>query len=247
MPRKQRERSRANGEPEGGGMNGTAPNTLRQARLETVRGRIVEAFLELVAERPIEAVDLPDIAARAGVSLAELRGEFGSKLAILAQHVKDIDREVLAGDRADMAEEPPRERLFDVLMRRLDALSPYRDAVRSLLRSARSNPGLACALNSLAVRSQTWMLAAADIPAAGPSGMVRAQGMAILYARVLGTFVDDDEPDHARTMAALDRALSRGQWWAGMLDGACRLMPGCGPRRRARAATRADDGEPVAI
>ena len=69
--------------------------------------------------------------------LAQLRGEFSSTLAILAAYLKSIDRAVLAADfGADMDEEPQRERLFDVLMRRLEALAPYRDAVRSLVRSA---------------------------------------------------------------------------------------------------------------
>ena len=67
-----------------------------------------------------------------------------------------------------MAEEPARERLFDVLMRRLEALAPYKEAVHSLLRSARRNPGLALALNAMAVRSQQWMLEAAGIGAARP-------------------------------------------------------------------------------
>ena len=77
-----------------------------------------------------------------------------------------------------MADEPPRERLFDVLMRRIEAMAPYREAVRSLMKSAQCNPGLAFALNGLAVRSQTWMLTAADIDAAGPRGAIRAQGLA---------------------------------------------------------------------
>ena len=50
--------------------------------------------------KPIEQIGLASIAARAGVSLAELRGEFGSTLAILAAHVKELDRKVLAGDDA---------------------------------------------------------------------------------------------------------------------------------------------------
>ncbi len=69
---------------------------------------------------------------RAGVSLAELRNLFGSTLAILAAQVKETDRAVLAGSDADMAEEPPRERLFDVLMRRIEVLAPHKAAVRSL-------------------------------------------------------------------------------------------------------------------
>jgi AcrR family transcriptional regulator len=197
--------------------------------------------MALVAERSIEEVGFADIAGRAGVSLADLRQEFGGKLAIVAAYVKDIDRRVLAGGDADLAEEPPRERLFDVLMRRLEALAPHRAAIKSLMRSARRHPSLALALNSLAVRSQQWMLTAANIDAAGPRGWLRAQGVAFLYARVLRTFVEDDDPGLARTMAALDRTLGRGQRWSGYLDDLCNFAPHrCLPRLRRR---RRDDEE----
>ena len=94
---------------------------------------------------------------------------------------------MLAGGDADMAEEPPRERLFDVLMRRLEALAPYKEAVRSLMRSARRNPGLALALNAMAVRSQHWMLEAAGIGAVGPARRVaRARRGADVRPRAVG-------------------------------------------------------------
>jgi AcrR family transcriptional regulator len=207
------------------------------------REKIVAAFLALLAEHRIERIGYAEVAARAGVSLAALRGEFGSLLAIYAAHVKELDRKVLAGGEGDMAEEPPRERLFDILMRRLEALAPHKAAVRSLLRSARRNPGLAVALNGLAVRSQQWMLTAAGIDASGPRGMVRAQGTALMFAGVLRTFVVDDDPGLARTMAALDRALARGQRWSGFLDDICRFVPGgrCLGRRRRRHRDRAED------
>ena len=140
--------------------------------------------------------------------------------------MKELDRKVLADADADMDEEPPRERLFDVLMRRIEAMAPHREATRSLMKSASCNPGLAFALNGLAVRSQTWMLTAADIDAAGPRGMIRAQGLAMLFASVLRTWVDDEDEGLARTLAALDRALARGQRWSGMLDDLCRFSPG---------------------
>ena len=198
-----------------------------------------------------EDIGYDDIAARAGVSLASLREEFGSKLAIVAAYVKEIDRKVLAGGDADMAEEPPRERLFDVLMRRLETLSPHRAAIRSLMRSARCRPPLALALNRLAVRSQQWMLTAANIDASGPKGMFRAQGLAMLFAGVLRTFVDDEDVGLARTMAALDRALARGQRWSGFLDDLCRLAPrrACvnRSRRRRRDLDRDLGDEMVAV
>ena len=110
---------------------------------------------------------------------------------------------------------------------RLEVLAPHKAAMGSLLRSAARNPGLAMALNGLAVRSQQWMLTAADIDAAGPTGMIRAQGLALLYASVLRVWINDDDPGLARTMAALDRGLGRGARWAGLLDN-LRRLPGCG-------------------
>jgi AcrR family transcriptional regulator len=196
------------------------------------RERIIAAFMALLAEKAIERIDLAEIATRAGVKLGALRGEFPSTLAILAAHFKAVDRAVLDGGEGDMGEEPPRERLFDVLMRRIEALAPHKEALRSLLRSARRNPGLALALNAMGARSQQWMLAAADIHSSGPLGMVRAQGLAIMFARVLRTFINDDDDGHARTMAELDRALGRGARLMGLVDDLCRFIPGFGPRRR---------------
>src|SRR5215510_15107029 len=96
---------------------------------KATRERIVDAFMALLAEKSFEEIGFAAIAKRAGVSLADLRGAFGSTLAILAALLKDLDRRVLAGSDADMAGEPPRERLFDVLMRRLEALEPHKESV----------------------------------------------------------------------------------------------------------------------
>ena len=200
------------------------------------RDKAIDALMSLLADHPFEQVGLAEVAGKAGIKLSQLRAEFGSTLAILGAHIKEIDRVVLSGGDGDMAEEPARERLFEVLMRRLDALAPHRDAVRSIMRSTRRNPGLAFALNAMAVRSQRWMLEAAGIGTAGSRGALRAQGAALMFARVLSVWVDDEEDGLDRTMAALNRGLASAERWAGFLDDLCAL-PGCvlrGPRRRRR-------------
>jgi AcrR family transcriptional regulator len=212
------------------------------------RERIVATFMALLAEKPIERIDLSEIATDAGVTLGALRREFSSKLAIIAAHVKAIDRAVLEGGDGDMSEEPPRERLFDVLMRRIEMLAPHKEALASLLRSAQRNPGLALALNTMAVRSQQWMLAAAGIHSSGPLGAVRAQGLAVLFGRVLRTFVRDDDEGHARTMAELDRALARGARLMSVVGDLCRFVPGGGRGRRRHRRDwdeESDDEAPV--
>lgn len=201
------------------------------------RDKAVAALMDLLTEQSFEDIGLAEVAGRAGIKLSQLRAEFGSTLAILGAHVKAIDHIVLAGGEPDMADETTRERLFDVLMRRLEALAPYKEAVRSVMLSARRNPGLALALNAMSVRSQRWMLEAAGINASGPRGAIRAQGAALMFARVMAVWIDDDEEEgHDRTMAALDRGLASAARWAGFVDDLCSI-PKCilrGPRRRRR-------------
>ena len=117
---------------------------------------------------------------------------------------------MLAGGDAEMAQESPRERLFDVLMRRIELLEPHKAAVRSLSRSCRRDPG-ASSCSQQPCRTLTRMDAHRSGYRCGRTrGMVRAQGLALLYASVLRVWVHDDDPGQARTMAALDRALARG-------------------------------------
>ncbi|HEX8374133.1 MAG TPA: hypothetical protein VF606_03025, partial [Geminicoccaceae bacterium] len=87
------------------------------------REAAVEALMRLAAEQPWNDIEIGDIAREAGLSLAEFRDLFPSKGAVLGGLARIIDRKVLEGDNAGLAEEPTRERLFDVLMRRLDAMT----------------------------------------------------------------------------------------------------------------------------
>jgi AcrR family transcriptional regulator len=196
------------------------------------RDKIIEAFLALLVEKPFESIGLAAVAEKAGVSLADMRGEFGSTFDMITAFVRETDRKVLAGGGAEDAEATARDRLFDVLMRRFEALQPHREAVRSLARSAERHPRFALALNKLAVRSQQWMLSAAGIDSSGLVGGIRAQAVAVMFARVARVWLNDDDPGLGRTMAELDRDLATGARFAMLLEDLCRLAPRCPPRRR---------------
>ena len=216
--------------------------TSRPPQPSLQRDPVVGAFMALLAEKRFEDIGFSEIARRAGVSLSELRAKHSSKIELLAAHLREVDRAVLDGIDAGMADEPPRERLFDVLMRRLDVLANDKAAVKSLRQSLTFNPGLTLAVNGLVVRSMQWMLTAADIPATGPKGMMRAQGLAWRFASVVRTWAEDDDPGQARTLAALDRALSSGQRWAGLLDDLFRIPEAACSATRVFGRRRRDKG-----
>ncbi len=203
------------------------------------RDKAKDALVALLMQHPFEEIGLAEVAGRAGLKLSALRAEFGSTLAIWAAHIKDMDNAVLSADAADMAAGPLRDRLFDVLMRRIEAMTPYREAYRTMMNSARRNPPLALALNAIAVRSQVWMLEAAGISASGARGALRAQGGAVMFARTVKAWLDaEDEDANDKAMAALDKGLASAERWDGFMRDLCALprciMRGPRPRRRAR-------------
>ncbi|MBM6592758.1 hypothetical protein [Microvirga pudoricolor] len=175
------------------------------------REAIVEALMRLAARRPWDEIEIADIAVEAGVSLADFRDAFPSKGAVLGGFSRMIDRKVLEGTTDDLAGEPARERIFDVIMRRFDAMEPYRPALRRILPAFQRDPVALAALNKGALNSQRFMLAAAGISTEGPLSTLKLQGAVLVFANTLRVWLDDDDPTLARTMARLDRELKRGE------------------------------------
>jgi AcrR family transcriptional regulator len=183
-----------------------------EAKPTDPRGKIVDALMELASEHRFEDISIRDICKTAGVSLADFRDAFPSKGAVLAGFSRRIDRAVLAQDSEVMADEGPRERLFDILMRRLEAMAPYREGLLETSAWLRRNPSSALAINQVVLNSMRFMLEAAGIEVeGGAAGAVKLQGLALAWARIVGVWLEDDEPGLSKTMAAVDRELTRGE------------------------------------
>jgi AcrR family transcriptional regulator len=146
------------------------------------RKAVIEALMRLASDRPWNDIELTDIATEAGISLSDMRDLFPSKGAILDGFTRMIDKQVIEGTTDDLIGEPARERLFDVIMRRLDAMAPYKRALRRISTALRADLGSLAALNRSALNSQRYMLAAAGIPTEGPLNFIKLQGMVLTTA-----------------------------------------------------------------
>ncbi len=168
---------------------------------------MVEVALDLFAERGFSAVGMGDIAGAAGQPLSQVLTVFPGKGAILAAWLARIDAAMIDGSEA-AAEERPRDRLFEVVMRRFDLLAPRKAVLAALARAAAADPlGLGVVLAASLRRSVRWMLAGAGIEAEGMRGLLLRKGMAAVYADSLRLWLKDDTEDASRTMAHLDKRL----------------------------------------
>jgi AcrR family transcriptional regulator len=175
--------------------------------------RIVDAALKLIAGEGWRRLTLAAVAAEAGLPILRVYRLFGSKPAILGAFFRRIDEAVLEEPPTAEPDERPRDRLFDLLMRRFDALNPHKAAIAALSRELPLDPAAALHAGTSLLRSMRWMLEAADISTAGLFGAVTVRLVAGAYLATMRVWQRDDSPDLARTMSTLDARLRRIERW----------------------------------
>ena len=179
----------------------------------------LDAFIGLIGQKAYADVALRDVAEAAGLSLAELYKIYPDKVALVAAFMARIDAIVLAGTATkNDPEETARDRLFDAMMRRYDALRPYREALGAIRRAGTRDPMLALALGPALRRSMAAMLEAAAVPSDGLTGALRQNGLLAIHYAVSRVYDKDETTDLSKTMAALDSRLKMAEKWAQLFD-----------------------------
>jgi AcrR family transcriptional regulator len=175
--------------------------------------RIIDAALVRIAADGWRRLSLAAIAAEAGLPILRVYRAFHSKQAILNGFLARIDEAVLADPPTAEADEHARDRVFDLLMRRFDALKPHKPAIEALRRDAAGDPFIALCTGARLLRSIRWILEAVDISTTGLAGMLAVRLTAAAYLSAMRVWRGDDSADLARTMAMLDARLRRIERW----------------------------------
>ena len=169
--------------------------------------RIIDAALAVIAAEGWRGVSLAAVAAEARLPVLTVYRLFPSRIAILCGLFRRIDEIALAVPLESEAGERPRDRLFDILMRRFDALQPHRHALSALRRDLPFDPPSALAMGVALLRSMRLMLEATGIPCHGIGGAITVKLVAAAYVFAARAWERDESPDLAPTMAVLDRRL----------------------------------------
>jgi AcrR family transcriptional regulator len=193
------------------------------------RALVASAF-SLAGEEGWRRLSVAEAARRAGLPLDRARARFPARSVLLLRFGRLADQAVLAEAGKDGS---PRDRLFDLLMRRLDVLQAHRAGVLALLRWLPAAPAAAALLAGANLCSMRWMLDGAGIDSHGLRGRLRVKGLLAVWLWGVRAWQADESEDLAAAMAALDQALG----WAEQVEQ--RLHPeaqATGPSTPASAA-----------
>ena len=193
---------------------------------------LIAAAFQMMAERGWRRLSVADAARAAGLPLARARERFPSRAAILLRFGRLADQAALAETPTDGT---TRDKLFYLLMRRIDALQEHRAGVLALFRDLPGHPATVLLLALANRRSMRWMLGAAGVPTVGINGDLRVKGLLAVWLWTVRAWRTDDSTDLAGTMAALDTALQRAERAAAWLG--WRQGPPPEPQAETTAAT----------
>jgi AcrR family transcriptional regulator len=187
----------------------TAKPKPRAKKDSSLKDRIADCALDLAAREGWEAMTLPRMADAVGEPLGAVIAVFPTTSRIASTLLDRIDQHVLSQVQAVDESETPRDRLFEVLMNRFDALQRHRSGYVALIQGVSRQPSAILLRAPAIVHSMALMLIASGIEASSPLGMARAHALAAAYGLVVRTWLKDDSADMAKTMSALDKNLSR--------------------------------------
>lgn len=178
----------------------------------------LERAFATVEEKGWSRLTLADLAAALELTLVDLRALIDSKYDLINALNQHVDAAVLDECASIDVNDSPRDRLFEVIMARFDALTPYRNALGMMAFSARSDLRLAAMTHKHLQRSMGWMLEAADLGEGGLRGKFRQNGLTVVYIRASLAWLKDGSEDLSATMKALDQALEDAERWANSVE-----------------------------
>ncbi|HVI35598.1 MAG TPA: hypothetical protein VM684_05170 [Gaiellales bacterium] len=196
---------------------------------------LISLAFQLVGERGWRRFSFTELARRAGVPLARVYAELPDRGAILRGLGRRLDGQMLDLELAELDGMTPRERVFELVMRRLDAMAPYKDGLRTIAREVPRDPALLVAAGCNVGRLSRRLLDAAETADPPAIAAVARRVIEAIYVRTFQVWLDDETPDMARTLAELDRRLQQAEQVARWIRWFGRFRSGDAPPTAAAA------------
>jgi ubiquinone biosynthesis protein COQ9 len=188
------------------------------ATKKTLRDKLVDAMMDIIARDGWPQATLDKIAAHAGVSLSDMAGEIHNRFDLLDHFGRSANARALKISEEEGGSQAVRDKLFAVLMARFDILQPVKPAIKILSDAAKRDPGLALYFAKSVPGYLSFLLESSGVSLTNAQGYLKSRGFLALYLQVVRVWLADDTEDLSKTMAAVDNMLIRAESWGKRLE-----------------------------
>ena len=168
---------------------------------------LIDTTLSLAGELGWPSVTLQLIGKTANVPLSEVSAIFSSKWDILEAFRERTDLLLTAGKSANLSGQSAKDRLFDILMARIEIIEPWKAGIGSIARHAVAQPITGIRLFTSLNNSMECMIEHVNAKIQGPGKLIQSRGLTLIYLLVLRRWIGDHSSDLGPTMAELNERL----------------------------------------
>lgn len=169
---------------------------------QPIEPRIVKAAMELAAQKGWAEVSSAEVAKRAKLPVDEVRLLCPDKTDVLKLLAEEINLAMLEGGEVDGS---VRDNLFELVMRRLEAMQFFRPGILAVVEAVKHEPVILFRMAGTFHEALGHVL---DMAGLEPSPLRRI-GFAPVALAVFRVWCEDESDDLAATMAELDRRLGQ--------------------------------------
>ena len=168
---------------------------------------LIDTTLSLAGELGWSSVTLQLIGQTANIPLNEVSTIFSSKWDILEAFRRRTDLLLTTGENPNLSGQSAKDRLFDVLMARIEIIEPWKAGIGSIAKHALAQPLTGIRLFTSLNESMERMIQHVDVKIQGPGKLLQSHGLTLIYLLVLRRWIADHSSDLGPTMAELNERL----------------------------------------
>ena len=170
---------------------------------------LVKSSFNIIEKSGWKSFSLQKLSDKEKVSINEIKIFFKSEITILDEFSKMIDIKVEKNfDYEDLTSTSVKDNLFELIMLRLEFMQPYRNALKSIKSSFKSDPLVAKLVAKNVMNSLDFYLELTNAFNDSFLDIFKKKSIFLIYSYIFMIWLEDDSDELSKTMSELDKVLT---------------------------------------
>ena len=170
---------------------------------------LVKSSFNIIEKSGWKSFSLLKLAYAEKIPINEIKIFFKSEITILDEFSKMIDIKVEKSfDYEELTNTSVKDNLFELIMLRLEYMQPYRNALKSIKSSFKSDPLVAKSVAKNVMNSLDFYLELTNAFNDSFLDIFKKKSIFLIYSYIFMIWLEDDSDELSKTMSELDKLLT---------------------------------------
>ena len=171
--------------------------------------KLVKSSFNIIEKSGWKSFSLQKLSYAEKIPINEIKIFFKSEITILDEFSKMIDIKVEKSfDYEELTNTSVKDNLFELIMLRLEYMQPYRNALKSIKSSFKSDPLVAKSVAKNVMNSLDFYLELTNAFNDSFLDIFKKKSIFLIYSYIFMIWLEDDSDELSKTMSELDKLLT---------------------------------------